>query len=147
MRSHLLRGALASVLALGLLLGTPLASSASPTGKERRLLKLVNRARAKRDLPWLKARESVRKKSHRHSVKMGEAGTIFHVDCLICLLPDGFSTIGENVAMAPTIREAHRALMRSAPHRHNLLNRDFRVAGFGVVKRGVYFFVTQRFLG
>lgn len=138
---------LSLVLALGLVVGSPIASAAKPTPKERRLLKMVNRVRVNRDVPRLRTRERVRRKAHRHSAKMADAGTIFHVGCLSCLLPNGFNTIGENVAMAPTLRGAHRALMKSRPHRRNILNDDFRIAGFGVVRRGGYVYVTQRFLG
>jgi hypothetical protein len=35
--------------------------------------------------------------------------------------------------------------MRSAPHRENLLNPSFNVAGFGVVRNGYLLFVTQDF--
>ena len=52
---------------------------------------------------------------------------------------------GENVATAATVDQIYASLMRSAPHRENLLNPSFNVAGFGVVRNGYLLFVTQDF--
>jgi hypothetical protein len=41
---------------------------------------------------------------------------------------------GENVAHAPTLAGAHRALWASPSHRSNLLRREFRLVGVGVVR-------------
>jgi hypothetical protein len=52
---------------------------------------------------------------------------------------------GENVAVATTADDAHRALMASPPHRDNLLNPNFNVAGIGVYRRNNRIYVAQDF--
>ncbi len=43
-----------------------------------------------------------------------------------------FRALGENVAHAPTVALAHRALWESPSHRANMLRRDFDRAGVAV---------------
>ncbi len=52
---------------------------------------------------------------------------------------------GENVAFAPTVERAQDSLMHSPPHRANLLNAGYNVAGFSVVRSGSLLYVTQDF--
>jgi uncharacterized protein YkwD len=142
--------ALLVALLASAVLATPAAmpeASAAPTAKERRVLQLVNKARADRGIRVLKMNESLRRKAHRHSVRMSKEGRLFHHSCLTCLASGDWNTIGENVAKARTIRRAHRALMKSPPHRRNILCGCYRKAGMGVAKRGGWFYVTQIFLG
>lgn len=142
--------ALLVALLASALIATPVATpeaSAAPTTKEQKVLDMVNAARDKRGLKTLSMNEKLRRKAHRHSVRMSKEGRIFHHSCLSCLASGDWSTIGENVAKAKTIRKAHRALMRSPGHRRNILCGCYRKAGMGVAKRGGWFYVTQIFLG
>lgn len=142
--------ALLVALIASALLSTPAATpeaSAAPTAKERKVLELVNKARDNRELRTLSMDEKLRRKAHRHSVRMSKEGRIFHHSCLSCLASGDWNTIGENVAKAKTIQKAHRALMRSPGHRQNILCGCYRKAGMGVAKRGGWFYVTQIFLG
>lgn len=41
--------------------------------------------------------------------------------------------VGENVALAKTVEEAHQALMASPSHRGNILSKDFRAVGLSVL--------------
>jgi hypothetical protein len=52
---------------------------------------------------------------------------------------------GENVAYAATVDEVHDNLMHSPPHRENLLNPAYNVAGFGVVRSGASLYIVQDF--
>ena len=52
---------------------------------------------------------------------------------------------GENVAFAGSLDQAQDSLMHSPPHRANLLNADYNVAGFSVVRSGSLLYVTQDF--
>lgn len=52
---------------------------------------------------------------------------------------------GENVAYAATIDRVQAVLMASLPHRENLLNPVFNVAGFAVVRSGETLYVTEDF--
>jgi hypothetical protein len=55
------------------------------------------------------------------------------------------SRTAENVALANTAEDAHDALMSSPPHRENLLNASYNVAGFGVFRSGNRLYVAQDF--
>jgi hypothetical protein len=52
---------------------------------------------------------------------------------------------GENVAYAGSVEQAQQTLMHSPPHRENLLNPAYNVAGFGVVRAGYSLYVAQDF--
>jgi uncharacterized protein YkwD len=54
--------------------------------------------------------------------------------------------LGENVAASPSLREAHDALMASAPHRQNILDPRFTVVGIGAVQRDGRWWITEDFL-
>jgi uncharacterized protein YkwD len=53
--------------------------------------------------------------------------------------------VGENVGYAGSAEQSHDGFMHSPPHRENLLNPAFNVAGFGVVRSGNMLYVTQDF--
>jgi len=52
---------------------------------------------------------------------------------------------GENVALDLSAAAAHEHLMRSPPHRENLLDPSYNVAGFGVIRSGERLYVVQDF--
>lgn len=55
---------------------------------------------------------------------------------------------GENLAGAPSVDVAHRALMNSPGHRANILNPNFTHVGIGIARGGPYgFMYTQMFVG
>lgn len=55
---------------------------------------------------------------------------------------------GENLAGAPTVDVAHRALMNSPGHRANILNPHFTHVGIGIARGGPYgYMYTQMFTG
>ncbi|MDI3538297.1 MAG: hypothetical protein PWP12_504 [Bacillota bacterium] len=55
---------------------------------------------------------------------------------------------GENLAGAPTVEQAHAALMKSPGHRANILNPNFTRIGVGIADGGPYGkMFTQQFIG
>ncbi|OGM06138.1 hypothetical protein A2125_02310 [Candidatus Woesebacteria bacterium GWB1_43_5] len=50
----------------------------------------------------------------------------------------GYFVAGENLALSPTVEVAHTGLMNSEGHRKNILSKDFKRLGIGVVDNGVY---------
>ncbi len=57
-----------------------------------------------------------------------------------------FTIAAENVAFAPSVVSAHRGLLDSPSHRRNLLSKDFRRVGIGIVDGGIWgIMVTQDF--
>ena len=118
---------------------------------QRRMLCLMNRARARFGLRRLRANRCLQRVAARHAHDMVNRRYFAHTT------PNGWDTgrrarasgyvpraaawlVGENIAwgVAGAARPAWvtRAWMHSPPHRHNILNRDFRDVGIGVA-RGV----------
>lgn len=59
-----------------------------------------------------------------------------------------YKLIGENLARVPTAERAHLGLMNSTGHRGNILNRNFKRIGVGVVNGGADGKIfTQHFAG
>jgi uncharacterized protein YkwD len=57
-----------------------------------------------------------------------------------------FITAGENLALAPTLRIAHRGLMNSPGHRANIMNPSFGRVGIGILEGGSHgLMITQNF--
>ncbi len=59
----------------------------------------------------------------------------------------GWTYLGENVAVASSVADAHNALMRSPGHRANILASKFTSVGVGVSERNGQVFVAQVFRG
>jgi hypothetical protein len=56
-----------------------------------------------------------------------------------------FNAGAENVAYAPTIEELHAGLMKSPPHRANILDPKFNAVGIGIAPSGGDLYVAQNF--
>jgi len=117
------------------------------------MLVLVNEERTKRGLNILKADPELASVALKHSADMLARGYFSHYT------PDGLSpfdrikkarvrfiTAGENLALAPTLAQAHTGLMNSPGHRANILNNGFGRIGIGILDAGVYgLMITQNF--
>lgn len=57
----------------------------------------------------------------------------------------GFRTAGENLAWGPTVERVHDGLMNSPTHRANILGRQYRNVGIGVVRGPLGLMVVQVF--
>lgn len=121
---------------------------------EDQMLALVNRERTSRGLAPLKVNDKARAVGRQHSRDMFARGYFSH------LTPEGvdpfgrlrrggveFLAAGENIALAPDIPTAHKALMDSAGHRANILSPNFSAVGIGVIDGGPYgVMVSQEFI-
>jgi uncharacterized protein YkwD len=120
---------------------------------ERELLDKANADRAKADLPPLKMDEGLVRAARAHAAVMAAQRHISHQfsgepspgDRIAAVSNLHLKLMGENVAVAPNVEDAHDALMASAPHRDNLLSSQFNVAGFGVFRQGHMIYVAQDF--
>ena len=120
---------------------------------EKQLLEKANRDRARAGLSPLKMDDGLSRAARVHAAEMAAQGQLSHqfrdeaalIQRLAANSTLHLERAGENVAVAPTADDAHRALMSSPPHRDNLLNRDFNVAGFGVARKGARIYVAQDF--
>jgi uncharacterized protein YkwD len=120
---------------------------------EDQMLELLNKERTSRGLKPLVMDEELRQVARAHSEDMFVRGYFSHYT------PDGedpfqrmreahvtFRIAGENLALAPTLQLAHTGLMNSPGHRANILNKNYRTVGIGIVDGGPYgLMVTQDF--
>jgi uncharacterized protein YkwD len=128
-------------------------SFASEADAETQLLSLANQVRAEAGVPPLQRDEGLTRAAREHAAAMvaqqqlshqfsGEASVHQRLTAATSL---HLERAGENVAYAATVDEVHDNLMHSPPHRENLLNPAYNVAGFGVVRSGVSLYVVQDF--
>jgi len=120
---------------------------------EAEMLVMVNKERAKEGLRPLQADPEEQQVARAHSRDMFARGYFSHIN------PDGkdpfdrmraahvsFISAGENLAMARTLRIAHRGLMNSPGHRANILQKSFGRVGIGILDGGIYgIMITQNF--
>lgn len=120
---------------------------------ERQILDLINQERKVRGLPPLTMRQDARLVARSHSQDMFARGYFSHQT------PDNkspfdrmraanvsFLVAGENLALAPTVDLAHSGLMNSPGHKANILSKNYRQVGVGVIDGGRYgLMVTQNF--
>jgi uncharacterized protein YkwD len=133
-------------------LATPGAASAgarTPSAEMRwTMFHLVNKARRSHGLDPLAMNARLSKTAYRHSVKMANRATVFHTaDLYDTVRRYRPSRWGENVGMAGTVRQLHRAFMRSAEHRANILGNAYRKVGVGIVRSGGSIWGTLIFYG
>ena len=146
--------ALFSTGALPVFAATPVSSSVTydPTA-ERKLFELANQSRVQAGLAPLHADDGLTEAAREHAAAIAERQQLSHQLPGEAPLAQRLATStnlhlergGENVATAATVDQIYASLMRSAPHRENLLNPSFNVAGFGVARNGYLLFVTQDF--
>ena len=123
------------------------------TEAERRLLDMANHERAKAGLPPLQTDDGLTKAARAHAAAMAAQQKLSHQFSgepdlshrLAANTKTQLDQSGENVAFAPSVVQAQDNLMHSPPHRANLLNAQYNVAGFSVVRSGSLVYVTQDF--
>lgn len=120
---------------------------------ERELLDKANADRAKAGLSPLKLDQGLVRAARAHATVMAAQKHISHQfsgepspsDRIAAVSNLHLKRVGENVAVAPNVEDAHDALMASAQHRDNLLSPKFDLAGFGVFREGHAIYVAQDF--
>jgi uncharacterized protein YkwD len=136
-------------------------AAASSTGEdsaaENELLAAVNQSRELAGVPPLRRNESLRVAALAHARRMVESERLEHqfsgepslLERIAQVSPlDGTLKVdraGENIANATCAPGANDVLMRSAPHRQNLLDRGFNVAGMAAIWSHGRLYVVQDF--
>ncbi len=121
---------------------TPIRVESEPTdvaGKERLLADEVNRLRAGRGLAPLLIDATLSRVARAYAEEIRSSGRFAHRSLISGGPGDrlrlaGYRSVraGENLAEAPSVRQAHRSLMESPGHLANLVEPGWREAGFGV---------------
>ena len=120
---------------------------------ERQLFDMANEERAKAGLSPLQMDAGLTEAARQHAAALAAGKQLSHqfpgepplTERLAASTELHLERGGENVASAPSVDQVHESLMLSPPHRENLLNAAYNVAGFGVVRSGHTLYVTQDF--
>ena len=132
---------------------SPNDSSPYDAEAERELFDLANQARAQEGIAPLQMDEGLTQAARAHAAVMAGTATAFAPVCRRALPAQRLAAnctlhldrAGENVSVAGNVEQSHQGLMHSPPHRENLLNPGYNVAGFGVVRVGGSLYVAQDF--
>jgi uncharacterized protein YkwD len=136
-------------------------SSGEDSAAENELLDAANKSRELAGVPPLRMDESLREAAREHARRMVESERLDHqfsgepsllervaqVSALTGTLNTSLKIdrAGENVAYAPCAPDVHETLMHSPPHRENLLDRGFNVAGVAAIWSKGRLYVVQDF--
>jgi uncharacterized protein YkwD len=120
---------------------------------EQRLLEMANQARARIGAPALQLDPGLTQAARAHADVMAQQQQLSHqfdgepslTHRLASASALQLDHAGENVALDLSPEQAHEHLMLSPPHRENLLDASYNVAGFGVIRSGARLFVVQDF--
>lgn len=120
---------------------------------ETQLLRRLNAERQEAGLSPLRWCDRCAAVAREHSLDMYRKGYFGHVDLsgddpFERLQGAGvpYQAAGENLAIAPSVGEAHEALMTSEQHRENILRERFDEVGIGIVQGPYGLMCTQMFL-
>jgi len=134
------------------LLSAALASSAEDSAAESELLALANQRRKEVGVTPLRADESLMNAARAHARLMVDSQRLSHQfegeRSLMPRLHDAGlwpNSAGENVAYHASVEKAFESLMQSPPHRQNLQDPDFNVAGMAAFWSGGRLYVVQDF--
>jgi uncharacterized protein YkwD len=127
--------------------------SSTDTAAERELLDLANRDRREVGMPPLRADESLAAAARAHAQLMvanahlehqfsGEPSLLQRIGQVSALRLD---RAGENIAHDSCAAGAEQSFMLSPPHRRNLLDPNFNVAGFAAIRSHGRLYVVQDF--
>ena len=119
---------------------------------EKEMLTLINEERAEVGLDALEWCERCAVVARGHSKDMYRNGYFAHVNLegddpfeRMKEADIGYDSAGENLAIAPTVVEAHEGLMRSRDHRENILRDEFDEVGIGIFEGPYGLMCTQVF--
>jgi uncharacterized protein YkwD len=131
-------------------------SSGEDSAAENELLQAANKSRELAGVPPLRMEERLREAARAHARRMiasqrlehqlsGEPSLLERIALVSPLSGLKIDRAGENIANATCAPGANDALMRSAPHRENLLDRAFNVAGIAAIWSKGKLYVVQDF--
>ena len=130
-----------------------LTSNGEDASAEAALLDSVNRSRAEAGVTPLAMDSSLREAARLHAGRMVATGSLEHQfpgePALLQRIAD-VSTLpldraGENIANVTCVSDAHNLLMNSPPHRQNILDPQFNVAGIVAIWSHGRLYVVQDF--
>jgi len=136
---------------------TPKPSAASSPGEdaaaEVTLLEMINRSREQAGVSPLLMDENLRQSARLHARRMAASRRLEHqfagepslLQRIASVSPLPLDRAGENIARATCVNGADEAVMRSPPHRKNLLDSRFNLAGIAALWSHGRLYVVQDF--
>jgi uncharacterized protein YkwD len=112
---------------------------------EQKMFQLVNNERTSRGILALSFSESLAIVGRAHCSDMFENGYFSHYSQnglspfdRMAQANVAFNFAGENLALAPSVDLAMKGLMQSLGHKENILSKDFKKVGIGIIDGGIY---------
>jgi len=112
---------------------------------EEQMVALVNQERSSRGIKLLVSDPAIREVARQYSKKMFLGKFFSHYDLeghdagyRLENAHISFLVAGENIAFAPSLAVAHRGLMNSEGHKHNILDPAFGRVGIGIIDGGIW---------
>jgi uncharacterized protein YkwD len=127
--------------------------SGEDSAAENELLEWANQSRKLAGVPPLRMEESLRDAARAHAWRMVQSEQLEHqlsgelslLERIADVSPLKMDRAGENIAYATCALSANDVLMRSTPHRENLLDRGFNVAGVAAIWSKGRLYVVEDF--
>jgi uncharacterized protein YkwD len=128
-------------------------SSVEDTAAEDELLVVANKSRQATGAAPLRMEESLREAARAHAQRMVQSAQLEHqfsgepslLDRIALVSALKMDRAGENIANADCAPRANEVLMHSPPHRQNLLDRGFNVAGIAAIWSKGQLYIVQDF--
>jgi uncharacterized protein YkwD len=135
------------------LIAAALPSPNEDPAAEKQLLRLANESRQRAGVAPLHFDPGLNEAAREHAQRMVASGELSHQfadePALLVRIAEvsslRFDRAGENVAYNADADSAHDALMHSPPHRQNLLDPSFNVAGMAAIRSGGRLYVVEDF--
>jgi hypothetical protein len=132
-------------------LGASLCAHAQ-SAEARQLMQATNEDRAAHGLGPLRWDPALARAAQSHAHQMLQHGELSHqyageADLVTRTARDGahFSTVAENIAVAPDPQTVESEWMHSPPHRHNILDARLTTVGIGLVRQGNSLWAVEDF--
>jgi uncharacterized protein YkwD len=134
----------AAVLAIAGLVAAPGAQAAGSSTSEQQFVSSINSARHSVGRPALSTSSELASVARAWAAKMASSNTLKHNPNLTSQITN-WRYAGENVGVGGDVSGLHQAFMDSAPHKANILDRDYTQIGVGVVVAGGRMWVAEVF--
>ena len=114
---------------------------------QNKMVSLVNQSRRDAGRSGVSANQAATNKAQAWALHMSRTGVVEHTGGGSRMDTSGlpkWCSVGENVAKATSIQNAHHLWMRSSGHKANIMG-NFNRVGTGVVRKGSYVYAVQIF--
>ena len=113
---------------------------------EERMAEKINHARERRGVRDMKLDQQLSWVAAAHSRAMRREHRLYHSpENQLRERVTRWEILGENVGWGRSVDSLHEAFMDSEPHRHNVMNGEFKHQGIGIAEDGDHIWITILF--